>query len=120
VTADDLGDEVLLNAEQIVDCLSRLADRLEARAPAAPTTVVVAGGSCLALMGLRDTTADVDSVSELPPDLLDAAREVAEEMGIKETWLNASASPLEAQQPRRCRVRRVSVPREPSSGGRTC
>jgi hypothetical protein len=36
-------------------------------------------------MGLRDTTADVDSVSELPPDLLDAAREVAEEMGIKET-----------------------------------
>lgn len=44
-------------------------------------------------MGLRDTTADVDSVSALPPDLLDAAREVAREMGIKETWLNANALP---------------------------
>ena len=42
-------------------------------------------------MGLRDTTTDVDVVSRLPRAVKEAAREVAREQGLRETWLNSSA-----------------------------
>ena len=70
---------------------TQLADKLNTRGLTQQVTVVVAGGSCLALMGLRDTTTDVDVVTPLPRAVKDAAREVARERGIRDTWLNSSA-----------------------------
>ena len=91
VTAGGSDDEVLLDEARIRACLERLADKLEQRGTGHQLTVVVAGGSCLALMGLRDSTVDVDAVNPLDPAVRQAAREVAVEEGLPVTWLNTSA-----------------------------
>ncbi len=91
MTAAGSGDEVLLDEARIRACLERLADKLEQRGANRQVTIIVAGGSCLALMGLRDSTVDVDAVNRLDRKVRHAAREVALEEGLPDTWLNSSA-----------------------------
>jgi hypothetical protein len=83
--------------------LRSLAIRLEANR-ATPVNLVVCGGSALILSGLvLRTTQDVDVVAliregalhtpdPLPPELLQAAREVAEDLNLPATWLNNGPS----------------------------
>ncbi len=53
---------------------------------------VMAGGSLLALHGLRNATRDVDSIQELSPEVRDAAAAVAVAHGLVRTWLNDRAA----------------------------
>lgn len=82
----------LLTGSEILRCLVELATILEARA-APPTTLVVVGGSYLALHGLRDSTRDVDSGTRLTDQLLGAAQIVANRHGLSAHWLNDNARP---------------------------
>lgn len=59
----------------------------------AQVSIIVVGGSFMALHGLRDSTADVDSVSQLDDRLLAAVRRVAVQRGWPEQWLNDRARP---------------------------
>ena len=54
--------------------------------------IVVVGGSLLALLGYRESTSDVDSVTRLEQTLRDAAEEVARRHGLSPTWLNDAAA----------------------------
>ena len=80
-----------LDASQIRECLEELGDHLVALGVERLVTVVIAGGSCLALMGLRETTLDVDAVSQLSDDVAGAVRAVAKSRGLSATWLNTRA-----------------------------
>jgi hypothetical protein len=55
-------------------------------------TLVLVGGSLLALHGLRDTTADVDTIGTLDDELHAAVAVVAVRHGLAPKWLNASAA----------------------------
>ncbi len=55
-------------------------------------TVIVVGGSLLAWHGLRETTADVDSIRPIDNELREAVREVATRNGLAVDWLNDSAA----------------------------
>ncbi len=57
-----------------------------------PEEIIVVGGSFMALHDLRDSTADVDSVSQLDDRVRAAVRQVAGECGWAEHWLNDRAS----------------------------
>lgn len=86
--ADD-APPTLLTPAVIRQALDRLADVLVDAA--VPVRIVVFGGASLALAYFpndRTVTADVDGTYH-PVDLVeDAARQVAEEMGLVEGWLN--------------------------------
>jgi len=68
--------------------LTTLAERLD---PSQPVELIVAGGIALTAAGLRDMTADVDVVSELPADVLAFSIEIAKEKNLSEHWMNAHA-----------------------------
>jgi len=53
-------------AADIRDYLDEVADALQPGSPR--RTIILAGGSLLAWYGLRDTTADVDSIRPLTPN----------------------------------------------------
>jgi hypothetical protein len=72
--------------------LREVADQLQ-RDGGAQVSIIVVGGSFMALHGLRDSTADVDSVSQLDDRLLAAVRRVAVQRGWPEQWLNDRARP---------------------------
>lgn len=88
-----------LGEDRLNLALQSLAIRLEAN-EAAPIEMVVCGGSALILTGLvARTTRDVDIVAlikqgvvcspaPLPPSLLQAAQEVAEDLNLPTDWLN--------------------------------
>lgn len=75
-----------LTREEILRYLDEVASEL--RQEGAQLTVIVVGGSLLALHGLREATADVDSMSKLNKELRDAAAVVAARHGLAPTWLN--------------------------------
>ena len=81
--------EPLLNAQRIRDYLTQVADLL---GEGPPCVVVVAGGSLLALHGLRQATRDVDSIGRLDADVRGAAASVAERHGLPAGWLNDNAA----------------------------
>jgi hypothetical protein len=56
--------------------------------------VIVAGGSLLAWMGLRDATEDVDSIQRLDAELRDAVASIATRHGLDTDWLNDRAAPF--------------------------
>ncbi|MFM8827385.1 MAG: hypothetical protein ACKOFT_09950 [Actinomycetota bacterium] len=62
----------------------RLLDDLAAELGDSPEahTVVIAGGAMLALLGLRNSTVDVDSVVPLPQEVRLAAKQVALAHGL--------------------------------------
>ena len=79
--------------EDIENLLSAVGERLQARGVAA--IVYVVGGAAMALRDVSSDrrTADVDALI-LPEELvLEAAREVAAERGVRSTWLNSQARP---------------------------
>ncbi|MDP9165115.1 MAG: DUF6036 family nucleotidyltransferase [Actinomycetota bacterium] len=78
-----------LDAVHILTYLAQVADRLGAEGP--EHTVIVVGGSLLALRDLRDTTMDIDSVRRLDDELMAAVASVATERGLAPRWLNDHA-----------------------------
>jgi len=63
----------------------------------AQQTIVIVGGSCLALMGLRDATHDVDLVSQIDETLQIAIRDTALVEGLEMSWMNSSAMAFMAE-----------------------
>ena len=85
--------DVPLDGQRIVQYLSEVADRLGLDGP--EHTVIVVGGSLLALRDLRDlrqTTLDIDSVRRLDSELKTAVVAVAAEHGLAPRWLNDNAA----------------------------
>jgi len=83
--------DVPLNASEILAYLNEVAGALP---PAGPRhTIVVVGGSLLALHGLRQSTLDVDTLARIEAELADAVAAVARVHDLAPAWLNdASAS----------------------------
>lgn len=54
--------------------------------------IIVVGGSFMTLHDLRDSTADVDSVSPLDDRVRTAVRRIADERGWAQDWLNDRAT----------------------------
>lgn len=76
----------LLSGDEIRDLLEEVADQL--KAARAQVTVLVVGGSLMALHGLREATEDVDSSIRLDTELRAAVRIVAERHQLAVDWLN--------------------------------
>lgn len=87
---EPLVSETPLDREAIVAHLRDVADTLAAVGPR--HTVVVVGGSLLALHGLRRTTVDVDSVRRIDTELRAAIASVARLRDLAPAWLNDSAA----------------------------
>jgi hypothetical protein len=83
------GSGVLGKAE-ILRHLRDVADELATRDVHA--VMVVAGSSYLALHGLREATAEVDSLTRLGGDLQVAVRAVAGRRGLRVDWVNDKAA----------------------------
>lgn len=80
----------LLSGDQIRALLEEVAGQLN---PAREqTTVLVVGGSLMALHGLREATEDVDSIVRLDADLRAAVRVVGERHHLAVEWLNDHAA----------------------------
>jgi hypothetical protein len=87
--------DIPLNANEILAYLREVADAL---APTGPRhTIVVVGGSLLALHGLRLTTLDVDTVRRIEKELRDAVARVARVHDLAPAWLNDSAAAFRPQ-----------------------
>jgi hypothetical protein len=82
--------EIALTGEQIRQYLLEVAQALPSSARR--QTLIVVGGSLLAMHDLRDTTVDADSVLRLTQELLTAAARVARAHDLSETWLNDRAA----------------------------
>ena len=80
----------LFNSEIIVRLLQAVNDQLE-QLCAEKQEIVIVGGSSLALMGLRESTRDIDLVTEIDDLLMTAIVEVANAFQIPESWMNNSA-----------------------------
>lgn len=80
----------LLSREEILGYLADLAAVLEERG-ASPVSLVLVGGSYLALRELREATRDIDSATRLSDELRDAALVVAKRHGLNVGWLNDRA-----------------------------
>ncbi|MDD2708547.1 MAG: DUF6036 family nucleotidyltransferase [Verrucomicrobiae bacterium] len=93
-----------ITSETLDRAFKLLAGRLDL-ARSEPVRLVVCGGSALLAMGLRQrTTKDVDVVAlmnarrtlinpdPLPVDLLEAAAQVARDLGLFDNWLNNGPS----------------------------
>lgn len=81
-----------LDGRAIRAILEEVAGELPADGPV--HTLVIVGGSRLALQGLRDSTVDVDSVRRLDAELQTAVRAVAARHGLNPTWLNDHSAPF--------------------------
>ena len=79
--------------KDIEDLFAALDVRLQARGVAA--TVYVVGGAAIALRDVSSDrrTADVDALMVPEEQVLEAAREVAAERGVRSTWLNSAVRP---------------------------
>ena len=81
-----------VDAAEIEAHLVEVADILLELDPAGPVRrLVVAGGSLLAWIGLRDATRDVDSVEPIAPEVAAAAAQVAIRHDLSPAWLNDSS-----------------------------
>src|SRR5262245_32876591 len=84
----------VLGRDEIVDCVADVAALLANWMPGVRTELVVVGGSYMALRGLRASTADVDTVSDLIVTVRDAVNVVARRRHLRPNWLNDYAKPF--------------------------
>jgi hypothetical protein len=80
----------LFNSEIILKLLQAVNEQLEELC-AEKQEIVIVGGSSLALMGLRESTRDIDLVTAIDDSLLAAIIQVANAFQISENWMNNSA-----------------------------
>lgn len=86
-----MSQDSLLDREQLFEAFHRLADKLAMRRVVGELHIF--GGAAMVLaFDARAATRDVDALFEPDQQVLDAAREVAEELGLPRTWLNNQAS----------------------------
>lgn len=78
----------VLSGDDILGLLGAVADRLEESLGVEPATIVVVGGSFMALHGLRAGTADVDTITRIDDRLRGVVEEVAAESDLRPDWLN--------------------------------
>jgi Nucleotidyltransferase of unknown function (DUF6036) len=78
----------LLTAELIRTYLLEVAELLP---DGDPQCIVVVGGSLLAVLGLREATTDVDTITRLESSLEAAVAEIATRHDLAPHWLNNSA-----------------------------
>ena len=81
---------IVLGKTEILTHIAEVADELAARE--LTCSLVVVGGSYMALHDLRESTANVDSVTVLTVELKDIVRQVGERHGLRSTWLHDSAT----------------------------
>lgn len=84
----------VLGRDEIVDCVADVATLLANWLPGVRTELVVVGGSYMALRGLRESTADVDTVTDLVVTVRDAVNVVARRRHLRPNWLNDYAKPF--------------------------
>jgi hypothetical protein len=82
--------EDTLDADAVKYYLNEVASELTSQGP--PLTIVIVGGSLLALLGLRDSTRDVDTIRRLDNELVLARDVVAQRHDLSSTWLNDAAA----------------------------
>jgi hypothetical protein len=87
--APEPGPTIFSKAE-ILKHLNEVADELANRDLVCQ--LVVVGGSYLALHDLRESTADVDSLTKLTNEVKAVVRQVADRHGLRAGWLNDSAT----------------------------
>ena len=87
--------DIPLNASEILACLGEVAEALPPTEPR--HTIVVVGGSLLALHGLRQTTLDVDTVRPIEDELREAVARVARVHDLAPAWLNDSSAAFRPQ-----------------------
>jgi len=80
----------VLSKTEILTHIGEVADELATCGVA--STLVVVGGSYMALHDLRESTADVDSLTRLTGELQAAVRAVADRHGLRIDWLNDKAA----------------------------
>lgn len=79
-----------IGAEEVSDLLRLLVDRVAERGAAADLYLV--GGVAMMLqLGRPAMTPDIDTVLNPRAEVLAAAAEIAEELGLEPTWVNAQA-----------------------------
>ena len=83
--------EFLFDGKQTLAALHSLADLLATRAVDHQTLIVV-GGSYLALHELRESTRDIDSVTRLDEVTKQAILEIAQQHRYPNNWLNDAAA----------------------------
>jgi hypothetical protein len=79
-------------AHQIQQCFNEVASQLGDIG--SQHTIVLVGGSVLALRGIRESTEDVDTISEIDNELRRAIDAVAQQLKLNDRWLNNSARPF--------------------------
>jgi predicted nucleotidyltransferase len=84
-------DDPLLDREAITEAFRRLGDRLARRGLVAD--IYVFGGAAMALAyDARRATRDIDAIFKPHGVVVEAARAIAEELGLPHWWLNEQAS----------------------------
>lgn len=78
-----------LSGSELQERLSELARELGNDGP--DHHLVLVGGALLALHSLRESTLDVDTISRLDRELVDAVARVGRRRGLNEDWLNNRA-----------------------------
>jgi len=83
------GEGTPLDGVEMREHLAEVSELLGTEGP--HHVLIVVGGALLALHELRDTTYDIDSISELDQEFRDAVAVVAERHGLATDWLNDRA-----------------------------
>jgi hypothetical protein len=81
----------LFDRDSVLDCLRKLGEILAERNVPHQTLILI-GGSYLALRDLRESTRDIDTVTHLDAETRLAISDVAKLNGLDRAWLNDFAA----------------------------
>ena len=93
-----MTNQIRLNAALITSLLTELAETVQ---ETEQVTIVLVGGAPLSLLGLRDSTLDIDSITPLNRALKTSIAEIAKVRGLPHNWLNDSARAYAPENSRR-------------------